>query len=127
MIILSNTCLPACLHNLICIILISSEKLRQYFEAFGAVQDAVVMKDPVSRRSRGFGFITFEHTSFVDKVLEQEVHTIDSRKVCALVISHTCFIRIVNHLCLQLVCCILLSIYTNMYVCMCACVCAGGG
>lgn len=57
------------------------EKLRSYFEAFGAVQDAVVMKDPVSRRSRGFGFITFVHPSHVDKVLKQDVHTIDSRKV----------------------------------------------
>mmetsp|Transcript_9308 Transcript_9308/g.14021 ORF Transcript_9308/g.14021 Transcript_9308/m.14021 type:complete len:665 (+) Transcript_9308:56-2050(+) len=57
------------------------EKLRQYFEAFGGVQDAVVMKDPVSRRSRGFGFITFDHASYVDNVLAQEVHTIDSRKV----------------------------------------------
>eukprot|EP00602_Paraphysomonas_sp_CaronLab_P003969 CAMPEP_0185017442 /NCGR_PEP_ID=MMETSP1103-20130426/396_1 /TAXON_ID=36769 /ORGANISM="Paraphysomonas bandaiensis, Strain Caron Lab Isolate" /LENGTH=672 /DNA_ID=CAMNT_0027546861 /DNA_START=81 /DNA_END=2096 /DNA_ORIENTATION=+ len=57
------------------------DKLRQYFESFGAVQDAVVMKDPVSRRSRGFGFITFEHSSYVDNVLAQDVHTIDSRKV----------------------------------------------
>ena len=57
------------------------EKIRKYFEAFGAVQDAVVMKDPVSRRSRGFGFITFEHSSYVDNVLAQDVHTIDSRKV----------------------------------------------
>ena len=39
------------------------------------------MKDPVSRRSRGFGFITFEHSSYVDNVLAQDVHTIDSRKV----------------------------------------------
>jgi hypothetical protein len=60
-----------------------AEKLRQYFEAFGAVQDAVVMKDPVSRRSRGFGFITFEHTSYVDNALAQDVHTIDARKVTA--------------------------------------------
>lgn len=59
----------------------STEKLRQYFETFGAVQDAVVMKDPVSRRSRGFGFITFEHASYVDNALAQDVHTIDSRKV----------------------------------------------
>lgn len=67
-----------------------AEKLRQYFEAFGAVQDAVVMKDPVSRRSRGFGFITFEHTSFVDNVLERDVHVIDSRKV----ITQLCYQRV---------------------------------
>lgn len=68
----------------------SKAKLRQYFEAFGSVQDAVVMKDPVSRRSRGFGFITFQHKSFVDKALEQAVHTIDMRKV-QFVFGLTCF------------------------------------
>ena len=45
------------------------------------VQDAVVMKDPVSKRSRGFGFITFYDISSVDNVLAHEPHTIDSRKV----------------------------------------------
>ena len=45
------------------------------------MQDAVVMKDPVSRRSRGFGFITFEDIDSVDNVLAHEPHTIDSRKV----------------------------------------------
>ena len=57
------------------------EKLREYFSDFGPVQDAVVMKDPVTRRSRGFGFITFNDASYVDIALAQEVHTIDSRKV----------------------------------------------
>lgn len=60
---------------------IFKDKLKQYFQQFGAVHDAVVMKDPISRRSRGFGFITYEHASFVDIALAQEVHTIDSRQV----------------------------------------------
>ncbi|KAF0695969.1 Aste57867_13241 [Aphanomyces stellatus] len=37
----------------------TDEKLRSYFGAYGTVTDAVVMKDPISRRSRGFGFITY--------------------------------------------------------------------
>ena len=57
------------------------EKLRKYFGAYGAVQDAVVMKDPISRRSRGFGFITFCDIDSVDNALAHEPHTIDSRKV----------------------------------------------
>lgn len=57
------------------------EKLRKYFGAYGAVQDAVVMKDPISRRSRGFGFITFCDLDSVDNALAHEPHTIDSRKV----------------------------------------------
>lgn len=57
------------------------DKLRKYFETFGPVQDAVVMKDPVTRRSRGFGFITFDDPLYVDIALEQEEHVIDARKV----------------------------------------------
>ncbi len=56
-------------------------KLRKYFSAYGTVNDAVVMKDPVSGRSRGFGFITFEDIESVDFALENEPHSIDSRKV----------------------------------------------
>ena len=43
------------------------EKLKSYFSNYGAVHDAVVMKDPVSCRSRGFGFITFEDVDSVDR------------------------------------------------------------
>jgi RNA recognition motif-containing protein len=68
----------------VCITIVSlcaTEKLRKYFSAYGAVQDAVVMKDPVTKRSRGFGFITFAEVETVDAVLENEPHTIDTRKV----------------------------------------------
>jgi RNA recognition motif-containing protein len=57
------------------------EKLRKYFSTYGPVQDAVVMKDPISRRSRGFGFITFCDLDSVDNALAHEPHTIDARKV----------------------------------------------
>ena len=57
------------------------DKLRKYFGVYGTVQDAVVMKDPVSRRSRGFGFITFTDVQAVDNALSYEPHTIDARKV----------------------------------------------
>lgn len=62
-----------------------SEKLKKYFKTYGAVQDAVVMKDPISKRSRGFGFITFTDSSSVDNALAHEPHTIDSRKVLYLI------------------------------------------
>ena len=39
------------------------------------------MKDPVTRRSRGFGFITFTHANSVDKVLALPAHTIDGKVV----------------------------------------------
>lgn len=39
------------------------------------------MKDPVTKRSRGFGFITYADIDSVDNALAREPHTIDSRKV----------------------------------------------
>eukprot|EP00428_Durinskia_dybowskii_P080153 CAMPEP_0170439814 /NCGR_PEP_ID=MMETSP0117_2-20130122/45990_1 /TAXON_ID=400756 /ORGANISM="Durinskia baltica, Strain CSIRO CS-38" /LENGTH=479 /DNA_ID=CAMNT_0010700171 /DNA_START=157 /DNA_END=1592 /DNA_ORIENTATION=+ len=57
------------------------EKLKKYFKQYGTVEDAVVMKDAISKRSRGFGFVTFSEVSAVDKALANEPHTIDSRTV----------------------------------------------
>lgn len=60
------------------------DKLRKYFNQYGRVQDAVVMKDPVSRRSRGFGFITFFDVDSLDNALDHAPHILDARKVCSL-------------------------------------------
>ncbi|CAH2100987.1 unnamed protein product [Euphydryas editha] len=59
----------------------SSEKLREYFAMFGPVTDVLIMKDPVTQRSRGFGFITFQEASSVDKVLAVPVHTLDGKRI----------------------------------------------
>merc|ERR1712117_986870 len=37
------------------------------------------MKDPATRRSRGFGFITFSEPHSVDKVLSFPVHQLDGK------------------------------------------------
>jgi len=37
----------------------AATELREHFEVFGVVSDAVVMIDPVTGRSRGFGFVCF--------------------------------------------------------------------
>ena len=44
------------------------ESVREYFSQFGDVAEVMVMKDPATRRSRGFGFITFTQASSVGKV-----------------------------------------------------------
>merc|ERR1719268_65751 len=41
----------------------------------------MVMKDPTTRRSRGFGFVTFADVSGVDKVLEHGSHDLDGKKI----------------------------------------------
>ena len=48
----------------------SDESLRSKFEEFGAVEDAVVIKDRESGRSRGFGFVTFQNTDEAESAIE---------------------------------------------------------
>jgi len=57
------------------------ENVREYFSQFGDVAEVMVMKDPATRRSRGFGFITFTTPASVDKVLLVANHTIDGKVV----------------------------------------------
>ncbi|KAL9903268.1 RNA-binding protein Musashi homolog Rbp6 isoform 5-T8 [Glossina fuscipes fuscipes] len=59
----------------------SPESLKDYFSRFGDISEAMVMKDPSTRRSRGFGFITFSDPASVDKVLAQGTHELDGKKV----------------------------------------------
>lgn len=57
------------------------ESLREYFQTFGNVTDCIVMKDPKTKKSRGFGFVTFERISYVDAVMNKRPHKIDGRNV----------------------------------------------
>ncbi|GFN78889.1 heterogeneous nuclear ribonucleoprotein a1 [Plakobranchus ocellatus] len=55
--------------------------LRAYFEKNGEICDCVVMRDPQSKRSRGFGFITFKEPDSVDDVQKKRPHKVDEREV----------------------------------------------
>ncbi|XP_025602912.1 RNA-binding protein Musashi homolog Rbp6 isoform X9 [Athalia rosae] len=59
----------------------SPESLREYFTKYGEITEVMVMKDPTTRRSRGFGFITFADPASVDKVLAQGTHELDGKKI----------------------------------------------
>nr|XP_012614629.1 RNA-binding protein Musashi homolog 2 isoform X5 [Microcebus murinus] len=61
----------------------SPDSLRDYFSKFGEIRECMVMRDPTTKRSRGFGFVTFADPASVDKVLGQPHHELDSK---------TCFI-----------------------------------
>ena len=39
---------------------VTSDELKQAFEQFGSITDAVVVIDKFTGRSRGFGFVTYE-------------------------------------------------------------------
>jgi len=57
------------------------EGLKEYFAKFGEISEVMVMKDPTTRRSRGFGFVTFGDTTGVDRVLAHGTHTLDGKKI----------------------------------------------
>ncbi|MCO5557245.1 hypothetical protein L7F22_010806 [Adiantum nelumboides] len=58
----------------------TEEKLKDYFQAFGEVVEAVIMKDRATGRARGFGFVVFADPSVADMVVLDK-HSIDSRLV----------------------------------------------
>lgn len=58
----------------------TEERLRDYFSKYGEVVQTVIMKDRLTGRARGFGFVVFSDPSMVDIAL-QEKHTIDGRAV----------------------------------------------
>ncbi|KAG5458323.1 MAG: putative glycine-rich RNA-binding protein 2, mitochondrial precursor, partial [Olpidium bornovanus] len=47
-----------------------SASLRSAFEPFGDVEDAVVINDRETGRSRGFGFVTFSSLEGAEKAIE---------------------------------------------------------
>jgi RNA recognition motif-containing protein len=57
---------------------IDKQALKQHFEAFGEVKDAVVMFDRQSGRSRGFGFVRFATSEGVEAAL-QTPHLLDGQ------------------------------------------------
>lgn len=57
----------------------TDESLRKFYSKWGNVVDSIVMKDPVTKRSRGFGFVTFTKISMVDKAQASRPHIIDGK------------------------------------------------
>ena len=46
-------------------------KLREMFASFGEVNEAVVIKDKFSHRSKGFGFVTFSDEESAKKAISE--------------------------------------------------------
>uniref|UniRef100_A0A8C9TPE5 Musashi RNA binding protein 2 n=1 Tax=Scleropages formosus TaxID=113540 RepID=A0A8C9TPE5_SCLFO len=59
----------------------AGDGLKEYFGKFGEVRECMVMRDPTTKRSRGFGFVTFIDAASVDKVLAQPHHELDSKTI----------------------------------------------
>ncbi|KAL8507862.1 hypothetical protein ACS0TY_018418 [Phlomoides rotata] len=58
----------------------NEEKLKDYFQGYGEVLQAVVMRDKISGKPRGFGFVVFSDPTVLDRIL-QERHVIEGRTV----------------------------------------------
>ncbi|KAK2391851.1 RNA-binding (RRM/RBD/RNP motifs) family protein [Trifolium repens] len=59
----------------------SVEEFKRYFEKFGTITDVVVMQDSLTRRPRGFGFITFDSEDSVQNVMMKKFHDLNGRQV----------------------------------------------
>ncbi|KAK1166166.1 heterogeneous nuclear ribonucleoprotein A3-like isoform X1 [Acipenser oxyrinchus oxyrinchus] len=59
----------------------TDESLREHFEQWGKLTDCVVMRDPLNKRSRGFGFVTYSCATEVDAAMEARPHKVDGRVV----------------------------------------------
>jgi len=50
---------------------IDDEKLREIFSQFGDIEEATVIKDKFSGRSKGFGFVTFSDDESAKKAIAE--------------------------------------------------------
>lgn len=50
---------------------VTSEDLQAAFAAIGPVEDAVVISDKFSGRSKGFGFVTYTNDEDADKAIAE--------------------------------------------------------
>ncbi|XP_018010445.1 heterogeneous nuclear ribonucleoprotein A1, A2/B1 homolog isoform X4 [Hyalella azteca] len=59
----------------------TDDSLKAHFEQYGEIVDVIVMKDPQTKRSRGFGFVAFSQSYMVDEAQKNRPHVIDGRTV----------------------------------------------
>ncbi|XP_073402359.1 heterogeneous nuclear ribonucleoprotein A1-like [Dendrobates tinctorius] len=59
----------------------TNQSLCQHFKQYGTLTDCVVMKDRRSKRSQGYGFVTYTTSEEVDAAMAARPHIIDGRLV----------------------------------------------
>ena len=61
---------------------VDDDKLRELFSSFGEVEEATVIKNKFSGRSKGFGFVTFKENESASKAIsEMNEKEIEGRKI----------------------------------------------
>ncbi|GMR45689.1 hypothetical protein PMAYCL1PPCAC_15884, partial [Pristionchus mayeri] len=59
----------------------TEEMMREFYGQYGELVDIVVMRDPTTKRTRGFGFVTYAAKSMVDECQKARPHVIDGKTV----------------------------------------------
>jgi len=61
---------------------VTLDRLKELFSPYGQIEDAIVMADKFTGRSRGFGFVTFVNDGDADKaVAEMNNKNIEGREL----------------------------------------------
>jgi heterogeneous nuclear ribonucleoprotein A1/A3 len=61
---------------------LTNEELKDHFNQFGEVIDAIILKDINTGQSRGFGFITFKEEHIADDLVRNhQITEINGRRV----------------------------------------------
>lgn len=61
--------------------MINLDDLKTFFEKFGGIQDAIVLRDVNTNVSRGFGFVTFDSEEVADRCVQENDYQIKGKKV----------------------------------------------
>ncbi|KAK3762152.1 hypothetical protein RRG08_024960 [Elysia crispata] len=59
----------------------TTKDLREYFEKYGEVTNCNLKTDYETKKSRGFGFVTFANTDAVQKALAEKEHKLHGRTI----------------------------------------------
>lgn len=57
----------------------TEETFNEHFGQFGEMVDQVIIRDSVSRHSRGFGFVTYNKSDCVEEVFKARPHVLDGK------------------------------------------------
>ena len=61
---------------------VTNEQLTELFAQFGDVEEAVIVKDKFSGRSKGFGFVTFTDDAAAEKAIaDLDGHALNERNI----------------------------------------------